>query len=306
MNSFKLEEFLKQEIKHSKIEIIGKSVLEKPIYAVVFDFGNPYSMIIQAAIHAREHITCDLVCKMIKEISDNFDKYKKQKMPNLVFVPLSNPDGADIATLGLKAVKSRNRRKFLLEINNQNKDFSLYKANANGVDLNTNFDARWGTGKANLFYHSPHGFVGEIANSEPCTKALITLTEKIKPIFTISYHCKGEEIYYDFFARKENLKRDKKIAKIVKSATHYKIVSAQNSSSGGYKDWCIEKLNIPAVTIEVGSDKLSHPLGENCLEKIWKQNKNLLKKFSKIAKEYEHGRKSEIHEKSTCSCEKSI
>lgn len=306
MNSIKLEKFLKQKIKHSKIEIVGKSVLEKPIYAVSFDFKSRYSMIIQAAIHAREHITCDLVCKMIEEISGNFEKYKKHKIPNIVFVPLSNPDGADIATLGLKTVKNRNKRKFLLDINNQNKDFSLYKANANGVDLNTNFDARWGTGKANLFYPSSHGFVGETPNSEPCTQALIELTKKIKPFFTISYHCKGEEVYADFFAKKENLKRDNKIAKIVARTLGYKLVSCQNSSSGGYKDWCIEKLNIPAVTIEVGSDKLSHPLSENCLEKIWKQNKKLLIKFRKIAKEYEYGRKSKIHEKSTCSCGKSI
>lgn len=306
MNSIELEEFLKQEIRHSKIEIVGKSVLEKPIYAVGFDFKSKHSMIIQGAIHAREHITCSLVCKMIKEISDNFEKYKTLKTPNLVFVPLSNPDGADIATLGLKTVRSHKRRKFLLDINNQSKDFSLFKANANGVDLNTNFDARWGTGKANLFYPSPHGFVGESPNSEPCTKALVALTKKVKPIFTISYHCKGEEVYADFFAKKENLKRDNKIAKIISKTLKYKLISCENSSSGGYKDWCISNLNIPSVTIEVGSDKLSHPLDESCLEKIWKQNKKLLKKLGKIAKEYEHGRKSKIHEKSSCACKKSI
>ncbi len=306
MNTNQLEKFLKQKIEHAKIEIIGESVLKRPIYAISFDFAQEKSVIIQGAIHAREHITCNLLCKMISELSVNFEKYKKLKTPNIVFVPLSNPDGASLVTDGLKSVKNLKTRKFLLSLNNKSKDFSLFKANANGVDLNTNFDARWGTGKANLFYPSSHGFVGKCPMSEPCTQTLALLTKKVKPVFTISYHTKGEEIYYDFFARKENLKRDRKIAKIVKSATHYKIVSAQNSSSGGYKDWCIEKFEIPSVTIEVGSDKLSHPIGTAHLEKIYKRNKNILKKLGKIAKECEHASNRKIHEKSACSCEKGI
>lgn len=306
MNSKELENFLKNKLEHSKIEIIGKSVLENPIYAISFDFKSMNSMIIQGAIHAREHITANLICLLMKEISENFDRYKKIGTPNIVFVPLSNPDGANLVSLGLKSVKSMKKRKFLIEINNQSKDFSLFKANANGVDLNTNFDARWGTGKQNLFYASTQGYVGESPNSEPCTKALVELTKKVKPIFTISYHCKGEEVYSDFFAKKENIKRDNKIAKIVASTLGYKLKSCQNSSSGGYKDWCISQFGIPSVTIEVGSDKLSHPLDESSLDVIFKQNKKLLKKLGKIAKEYEHGRKNQIHEKSTKSCKKSI
>ena len=162
------------------------------------------------------------------------------------------------------------------------------------------------SGRQNLFYASTQGYVGESPNSEPCTKALVELTKKVKPIFTISYHCKGEEVYSDFFAKKENIKRDNKIAKIVASTLGYKLKSCQNSSSGGYKDWCISQFGIPSVTIEVGSDKLSHPLDESSLDVIFKQNKKLLKKLGKIAKEYEHGRKNQIHEKSTKSCKKSI
>ena len=54
--------------------------------------------------------------------------------------------------------------------------------------------------------------------------------------------------------------------------TGYAIKSAPNSA-GGYKDWCIEKLKIPALTIEVGNDDLTHPIGEEHLVEIYKQNK---------------------------------
>lgn len=305
MDNQKLFSVLKQNIEHAKIEIIGESVLKKPIYSVSFDFGMEHSMLIQGAIHAREHITCDLIVKMIFEISENFEKYKKLKTPNLVFVPLSNPDGADLVLNGLQNVKNLKIRKFLREINNGSSDFSLFKANANGVDLNNNFDAKWGMGKANVFFPASHGFVGKTAMSEPCTKALEFLTRKVKPIFTISYHAKGEEIYYDFFCKKEHEKRDKKIAKIVAKTLGYKLVSSQNSSSGGFKDWCIEKFHIPSVTIEVGSDKLEHPIGDCHLEKIFKRNKKILKKLGKIAKECENGRKPN-DEKSIAPCEKGV
>jgi hypothetical protein len=43
-------------------------------------------------------------------------------------------------------------------------------------------------------------------------------------------------------------------------------------SAGGYKDWCVEKLGIPAFTVEVGKDELSHPLGEETLQDIIEKN----------------------------------
>ena len=47
-------------------------------------------------------------------------------------------------------------------------------------------------------------------------------------------------------------------------------------SAGGYKDWCIENLKIPAITIEVGDDRLSHPIKKQKLRPIYKENKNVL------------------------------
>jgi len=191
-------------------------------------------------------------------------------------------------------------------------DFSIYKANANGVDLNTNFDAKWGTGKANVFFPSSHGFVGECSESEPCTKALVSLCKSVKPFFTISYHCKGEEVYYDFFNKKENLKRDKTIAKMVAKSLKYKLVKSESVSSGGFKDWCVCALNIPSVTIEVGSDKLSHPIMEDKINSIYKRNYKIIKLLAKILKEFEkhenRRRKisKQVYEKRPKACKESF
>ena len=60
----------------------------------------------------------------------------------------------------------------------------------------------------------------------------------------------------------------------------YKIKKIKGSV-GGYKDWCIQKLKVPSVTIEVGSDILSHPIGKQALPKIYSKNKNVIKVITK-------------------------
>ena len=152
-----LQNFL-NKIKKAKVFIIGESVLKRPIYAVKFDFCSKNTVIIQASIHAREHITTNLVCKLIEDVENDYARLKALNVPNLLFVPMVNPDGVELCYYGLKSVPSKHIS-FLSEINNGT-DFSLFKANVNGVDLNTNFDAKWGTGKENKTKPSSSGFVG--------------------------------------------------------------------------------------------------------------------------------------------------
>ena len=156
------------------------------------------------------------------------------------------------------------------------KENPLYKANARGVDLNVNFDARYGSGEKNVFCKASENYVGEHAFSEPESIAIRDFTLKVMPDATISYHSKGQEIYYEFFQDEFSRKRDCALAEKVAKVTGYAIKSTPNSA-GGYKDWCIEKLKIPALTIEVGNDDLTHPIGEEHLVQIYKQNKKVIK-----------------------------
>ena len=57
--------------------------------------------------------------------------------------------------------------------------------------------------------------------------------------------------------------------------TGYAIKSTPDSA-GGYKDWCIQKLKIPALTIEVGDDSLSHPIKLENLDRIYQENKGVI------------------------------
>ncbi len=229
--------------------VIGSSLFGHQIlcYGVI---KSPYpKAIIQGSIHAREYITGYLTLKLMQ----NF--YLKGKVGSLYFIPVMNPDGVMIAL---------------------NKD-KLYKANGRGVDLNVNFDARWSTGSQNVRKRASENYIGEKPFSEPETMALRDFTLKIKPDYTISYHSKGQEIYYEFF--QENADRDLELAKIVASLTGYQIKKTPNSA-GGYKDWCIQELGIPSLTIEVGDDKLVHPIKKRQLGKIYRENKHVIERAS--------------------------
>ena len=117
MDYVKLEKFLKNKIPNADVDVIGKSVLGRNIYAVYFDFHSNYNVIIQASIHAREHITTSLVVKFIKDVSKNFEFYKQLNMPNIIFVPMANPDGVMISCHGLKSVKNEKVKFKLQKIN---------------------------------------------------------------------------------------------------------------------------------------------------------------------------------------------
>ena len=242
---------------------IGKSMQGRDLLCFKVSKTLKPVIIVQASIHAREFVTAYLTFKLIKDFSKN------GRVGTVYFIPVMNPDGVNICQT----------------VN------PLYKANARGVDLNVNFDARWGKGEKNVWCSGLENFVGDYPFSELETMSLRDFTYKIKPDMTISYHSKGEEIYYEFFQSEKNRNRDRIFAELVAKITGYAIKSTP-FSAGGYKDWCIEKLGIPALTIEVGNDSLVHPLGKRQACVIFQKHKGVISALTEKISEYQ----IQIHE----------
>lgn len=219
-------------------------------------------------MHAREWITAKLVLEQIR----------RGVRGGVWFIPLVNPDGALLSQCGISSVEGRRRREMLVRING-GFDFSLWKANADGVDINVNFDANWGKGKGNLTDPAPQGYIGPCAFSSEEAQALKSFTLAVRPDFTVSYHTKGEVIYWRFGQNALRCLRDRRLARILQRSTGYPLGEAP-CSAGGYKDWCIQKLRIPAFTVEVGSDRLAHPLGESALKDIVSRNGDSIRKLT--------------------------
>ena len=243
-------------------QIIGRSVCGNPIAALFVGSDEP-RILVQCAVHAREWVTALLALEQIA---------RGMPFGRAAFVPLSNPDGAALSLRGEKFLHSLPacRAEFLRRVNRSG-DFSQWKANANAVDCNGNFDAEWGTGAHNIRTPAPANYIGSYPFSEPETRALRDFTLAFRPAATVSYHAKGREIYWEFGQRSEALARDSKIAESLAAETGY-AAKLVRGSAGGYKDWCIRALSIPSFTIEAGSDELSHPLGEAELPRLIEEN----------------------------------
>ncbi len=249
--------------------VIGKSAFNRELFAVKIGEGNPVG-IAQYALHGREFITAELA----------FYHYHRGVHTGSVWLlPLMNPDGALLSQEGLASAPKSERA--LLLAYNGGEDFSLWKANGRGVDLNVNFPARWGRGEKNTRTAGAESYIGKTPFSETETLALKKFTQKIKPDYTVSYHTKGEEIYWYFYQSLYTCPRDKGLALALSRSTGYPLGEAKGSA-GGYKDWCIERFQIPAFTVEVGREDFSHPLqGEEAIEDILRKNGEALYDLSK-------------------------
>lgn len=261
---------------------VGKSVLGKDIYATHVGDYSGNQILIQAGIHAREYISTLLLIEQARHLHNN-DLIKRG---GIYFIFLTNPDGTEIVLDGIDSVECDIQKQYLTIANNNSLDFSQYKANINLVDLNTNFNADWSKGANNVFCPSTENFVGFYPESEREVKTLVDFTLKNKPILTISYHSKGNVIFYGFNNQTEtNIERDRKIGEVFSEATGYPLVFTENST-GGYKDWCINSLKIPAYTFEIGDESIPHPITEEFLPEIYARNKNIPLLALNLANEY--------------------
>ena len=269
MNYAEFTDRIRDAASFSDFFTVGYSLLGEPIYATHVGDYTGRQVIVQCAIHAREFVTALLgvdLARYASEVPFGGGAY---------FIFNTNPDGIRLVLEGNSFVGCAATKSFLIEANGS-KDFALYKANANAVDLNTNFDADWGSGESNRRCPSAESFIGYYPMSERETKVLADFTRNIRPYATISYHTKGEVIYYGFPGQTENsLARDEAIAYRLSAVTGYTPILTRGSA-GGYKDWCIRYFDIPSFTVEVGPPSAEHPLGEEYLTDIFEENKNVL------------------------------
>ena len=268
MDIYSFVRYFYESVKTEKT-VIGKSLFGRDIYAIKLGDGAPVG-IAQYALHGREHITAKLAAAQYER------QYERGGAAGSIWLlPLTNPYGALLSQTGITSAPKERRAELIALNGERGEDFSLWKANGRGVDLNVNFPARWGTGAKNVRFAGGENYIGAKPFSEPENLALKQFTEKIRPQYTLSYHTKGEEIYWRFHQPKERCVRDKALAAALSRATGYPLAEA-GRSAGGYKDWCIQRFKIPSFTVEVGSDLWAHPLGDEALQEIIERNENAL------------------------------
>lgn len=256
-----------------KIFSIGRSALGRNIYAV--GAGKLCSGIIYVGgVHSLEWLTTLLLIKFCFELSKRKDKLLFLENRGVIIIPCLNPDGVELVINGIESAKEKKASIARMS----NGDLSNWQANANGVDLNHNFDAGFNELKkleikSGILSPSPRRYGGEYPFSEPETKALASLCRLFDLQVAYAFHSQGEEIFYQY--GKNTPPRSRLMAELLSQSSGYKLSTQEGlASHGGFKDWFIEKMSRPAFTIEIGKGK--NPLPITDLDDIYKKLEDML------------------------------
>lgn len=287
-----------------QISSLGQSADGRELYDLVIGDTNAEKKIfINAGIHAREYITCQLVMKQaeafLEHIANNDDYEQLSDLQNvdekscnevpykemwencqIHVMPMVNPDGVAIRQKGLSGLQTEEMRTKVtgiaaLDGQEAQGDYLInWKSNGCGIDLNRNFDALWDSYADPVGHPSSSHYKGPYPGSEKETDAMITLTEEQNFARTVSYHAQGNVIYW-YFGQEGQLYEDTKaFGEWISALTGYVMdADYQSLDPAGYKDWAISQKGIPSLTIEVGRDTV--PVPEEQFDEIWNANKNV-------------------------------
>lgn len=238
-----------------KVKVIGASELGKPLYEL--KVGNGEGKIhINGSFHANEWLTTSIIMKFVNEYALALSNEQKFSGVNpmlffrhmtLSIVPMVNPDGVDLVLQGPPV----SHKQSVLEMNMQNHDFTWWKANINGVDLNNQFPAKWEIEKKRKFPKAPapRDYPGQkpLSESESQALAKLALTENFDMVLAL--HSQGREIYWGYEGYEPGIAKD--IVEEMERVSQYKGLQYIDSHAG-FRDWFIQEFRKPGYTIEIG------------------------------------------------------
>lgn len=238
-------------------EIIGYSVMNRPIPAIRMGSG-PLQLHVNAAFHANEWVTSLLLMTFLEDYAQSMKENSilSEKtgrdlaaIATLYAVPMVNPDGVELVQHGAGIFHPL--RDSLLAMNGGSEDFSSWKANIRGVDLNDQFPAHWELERARRSPEQPgpRDYVGDRPLSEPEAELIATYTRKHDFDMVIALHTQGREIYWNY--RDYEPPHAERIGHVLAERCGYRAVKLTDSDAG-FKDWFIQEFRKPGFTVELG------------------------------------------------------
>jgi g-D-glutamyl-meso-diaminopimelate peptidase len=231
------------------------------------------------AHHGREWLTSSLLMVMLEQYAKAYHN-DEQYGPfttrifdeiSIWFVPMLNPDGVTIQQQGLQAIDVGSIDK-LFEMNGYSPDFSKWKANGLGVDLNRQYPEGWNHLKDMTPIPWYELYKGRISQQESEVRAITEFTKQLNPLIAVSYHSSGREIFWKY-KNGDYLRRDKLLAEKVSLLTGYSLgTPLKNAIGGGFTDWFITNFHRPGMTLEISPlvGETNPPL--SVFSEEWKRN----------------------------------
>ncbi len=235
---------------------IGASVMGKGIPVIQVGRGDRL-VHLNGSFHANEWITTPVVMRFLNDyllaVTNNSDIRGRMMTPfytraTVSWVPMVNPDGVNLVIHG--APQEEPYRSTALQINGGSNNFSRWKANIRGVDLNNQFPAMWEIEAGRKPKQpSPRDFPGTAPLTEPESIAIANLTRESDFDRVLAFHTQGEVIYWGFMNQEPPLSA--RLATEFSRVSGYEAIRTVDSYAG-YKDWFIQEWKRPGFTIELG------------------------------------------------------
>lgn len=257
---------------------IGSSVMGKSIPEVRIGHGNKRVQV-NGSFHANEWITTPVLMRFSNEYLlalTNGSSIRGIQMDYLYsismlsLVPMVNPDGVDLVINGLPTEEPY--RSNVLSINGGSSEFSGWKANIRGVDLNDQFPAFWEReAERRRQEPSPRDYPGTAPLTEPEAIAMANLTRESNFSRVLAFHTQGKVIYWGFL----NLEPPESETLVNQFARVSGYVPIRTVDSyAGYKDWFIQEWRRPGFTVELGRGVNPLPLTQ--FEEIYQESLGIL------------------------------
>lgn len=251
-----LDRLRNRRLSMCELGAMGHSVLGRKIPYIQIGKG-PIQLHVNAGMHANEWLNVPCLMHFVKcyvtalEEQQDWHGCLSDGWPEQVtlwVVPMLNPDGIELVQNG---AEHHPFCKELLEMNGGDPDFSGWKANIRGIDLNDQFPAHFyeEARRRSVTCPGPRDYGGEHPLTEPESSALAEWTMDKKFDAIIALHSQGEEIYWNY--RDYEPEFSEAWAQHLANATGYVLVKLTESDAG-YKDWFIQKYGKPGFTVETG------------------------------------------------------
>jgi len=282
----------------------GRSIDDRPLYAIQMTTNvneymrdpnhniNRTHYYIDGGNHSRETVNPPLVLRMVEEyamayygdgIVKGFNLKKILDESVLHFLPLAFPDGYNLVKIGLDGVQTDEGMKAILSVPDTN--YTNYKANLRGVDLNRNYPAwvfdttakKWvdlrekNPGRVT----SPTGelYGGPSGASEPEVKHKNAYILRYDFRQFITFHSRGEVTFWHkyYFPDAYN-NQARKMAEIVNKVNGYRIGGHSFGGGSGYfSDFTAGMTFKPTITVETTPGGSVLPTPKNLYDKVYKE-----------------------------------
>ncbi len=277
-----------------KLGSVGSSVEGRNLWSLSMGKGDQRILIV-GACHAREWLTSALLVKTIETYAQAYGSggtvggYPVREVLDqytMLFVPMQNPDGVTLAQHGLAAFPEDKHDQLLAMKPGKSDNFTRWKANIRGVDLNRQHSAGpQGWEKHKNAPKTPRKpwfeeYPGLSPESEPESKAIAGLIRQGNFEAILTYHSTGNRFFWYFFFFLHGSKIMERDQKIVQAMSNYSGYQAYPSrwvtwdSPSHLTAWVVYNLKIPCITVEIGKYTTGY-LNMSDLKTIWPKTRAL-------------------------------